>query len=640
MLEEKRASPSRKIEKGLAIGAGARVLALRFLLRGTILAVAIPEGGRPNMQILDERWRRITDREQALLERLVGFLEDFGSPLDDVSLVRRKLTDLEELFLLVIVGEFNSGKSAFINALLGDELSREGVTPTTDRMTVLKHGEEAIERERREGILEKEHPNDFLREVAIVDTPGTNAIIRHHEELSRGFVPRSDLVLFVTSSDRPFTESEREYLELIRDWGKKIVLIINKVDLLGEGTEVEQVRSFVEGGIRSALGLTPPIFLVSALLARKAKAATSIIERDALLKASGFDELERYITDLLDEEGRVRLKLESPLGVVEELDRRYRAAVEERLSLLEEDFRTSENVESQLDLYKEDMKRDFASRMAEIENIIHSMNERGDAWLEENIRLMNFRELLRQEKVRERFEREVVADAEELIDERVDELIDWMVERNLKQWRAIVEYVERRRQARYDERLIGDVGDRFEYNRGRLLQSVGKNATNVVQRYDRERESEELAASIQGAVAQAAALEVGALGIGAVVVALATTRFLDATGIIAAAIIAGYGLFILPNRRRKARREFRETTGSMRARLSEVVGMQFGVELNRSFERMRDAIAPYTRFVRTEHARMSEAHLTLSDLGGEVDALRDEIAAPGVGPGRQPPPGA
>ena len=591
------------------------------------------------MRILDERQEALVDRERALLERFIAFLKDFGAPSEDVELLRRALSDIEDLFLLVIVGEFNSGKSAFINALLGAGISEEGVTPTTSRITVLRHSQEPVERERREGVLERGYPNAFLHEIAIVDTPGTNAIIRHHEELSRGFVPRSDLVLFVTSAERPLTQSEREYLELIRDWGKKIVLIINKADLLGEGAEVEQVRSFVEGGIRSALDLTPPIFLVSALLARKAKAATSTIERDALLKASGFEELERYITDLLDEEGRVRLKLESPLGVVEELERRYSAAVGERLSLLEEDFRTSENVESQLELYKEDMKRDFASRMAEIETIIHSLNERGDAWLEENIRLMNFRELLRQEKVQERFKREVVADTEGLIDERIDELIDWMVERNLKQWRAIVEYVEHRRQARYDERLIGDVGDRFEYNRGQLLQSVGKNATNVVQRYNREHESEQLASSIQGAVAQTAALEFGAVGIGAVVVALATTRFLDATGIIAAAIIAGYGLFILPNRRRKARREFRETTGSMRARLSEVVGMQFGVELNRSVERMRDAIAPYTRFVRTEHARMSEAHLTLSDLGGEVDALRDEIAAPGVGPGRQPPPG-
>jgi len=586
------------------------------------------------MRILDERREALVERERDLLERFIGFLKDFGAPSEDAELVRRAHADLEELFLLVIVGEFNSGKSAFINALLGADIAEEGVTPTTSRITVLRHSDEPVERERRDGVLDKGHPNEFLREIAVVDTPGTNAIIRHHEELSRGFVPRSDLVLFVTSSERPLTESERGYLELIRDWGKKVVLVVNKADLLQDEDATDEVRSFVEGGIRSALGLAPPIFLVSALLARKAKAATSTIERDALLNASGFADLERFVSELLDEEGRVRLKLESPLGVAEELTRRYRAAVDERLSLLEEDFRTSEYVEAQLGLYSEDMRRDFEARLAEIENIIHSLNERGDAWLEENVRLMNFRELVRQEKVQEHFKREVVADTEDLIDERVDELIDWMVDRNLKQWRAIVEYVERRRQARYDERLIGEVGDRFEYNRGQLLQSVGKNATSVVQRYDRDRESEQLSSSIQGAVAQTAALEVGAVGIGAVVVALATTRFLDATGVIAAAIIAGYGLFVLPNRRRKARREFREKTDSLRKRLGEVISRQFDAELSRSVERMRDAIAPYTRFVRTEHARMTEASSTLSGIDGEIEALKDEIAAPGVGPGR------
>src|SRR5829696_8475818 len=580
------------------------------------------------MRILDERREALVERERELLERLVAFLKNFGAPPEDVDLVRRALSDLEELFLLVIVGEFNSGKSAFVNALLGADISEEGVTPTTDRITLLRYADEPAEKGRRDGVLEKGYPNEFLREIAIVDTPGTNAIIRHHEELSRGFVPRSDLVLFVTSAERPLTESERGYLELIRDWGKKVVVVVNKADLLQGKEAARQVRSFVEGGIRSALGLAPPVFLVSALLAKKAKAATSTIERDALLRASGFDELEGYVTDLLDEEGRVRLKLESPLGVVEELTRRYKAAMDERLSLLEEDFRTSENVESQLGLYVEDMKRDFKARLAEIENIIHSLNERGDAWLEENIRLMNVRELVHQKKVQERFKREVVADTGELIDER----IDWMVDRNLKQWRMVVEYVERRRQARYDERLIGEVGDRFEYNRGQLLQSVGKNATSVVQRYDRERESEQLAASIQGALAQTAVAEVGAVGIGAVIVALATTRFLDVTGLIAAAIIAGYGLFVLPNQRRKAGREFREKTDSLRERLGEVVGRQFDKELNRSVERMRNAIAPYTRFVRTEHARMTEASSTLSEVDKEVEGLKESIAAPDSGP--------
>jgi len=584
------------------------------------------------VRILDERRETLVDRERGLLGRLISFLKDFGAPREDAELVRRALADLEEMFLLVIVGEFNSGKSAFVNALLGADIAEEGVTPTTDRITVLRHAEEPVQRSRRDGVFEKGYPNEFLREISIVDTPGTNAIIRHHEELSRGFVPRSDLVLFVTSAERPLTESERGYLELIRDWGKKILLVINKADLLADEGKREEVRSFVDGGIRSALGLTPPIFFVSSLLARKAKAATNAMERDALMRASGFPELESYVTDLLDEEGRVRLKMESPLGVVEELNRRYRGAVNERLALLDEDFRTAENVEAQLGLYREDMDRDFEARMAEIENIVMRMNERGDAWLEENIRFGNVLELFRQERVSERFEREVVADTEELVDERVDELVDWMVDRNLKQWRTVVDYVNRRRQADYNERLIGEVGDAFEYNRSELLRSVGKNAQDVVQRYDRERESQKLALSLQGAVAQTAAFEVGAVGIGAVVVAIASTRFLDVTGIIAGAILAGYGLFILPNRRRKAREEFREKTDALRERLGEVVRRQFEAELGRSIERMREAIAPYTRFVRSEHARMSRAGEDLAAIDTEADALRAEISAPGVGP--------
>src|ERR671933_614981 len=240
------------------------------------------------MRILDERREALVNRERVLMERLIGFLKDFGAPQEDAELVRRALSDLEELFLLVIVGEFNSGKSAFINALLGAGISEEGVTPTTDRITVLRHSLEPVQRERRDGVLERGYPSAFLREIAIVDTPGTNAIIRHHEELSRGFVPRSDLVLFVTSAERPLTESERGYLELIRDWGKKILLIINKADLLADEQKREEVRSFVDGGIRTALGLTPPIFFVSSLLARKAKQATNAMERDALMRASGF----------------------------------------------------------------------------------------------------------------------------------------------------------------------------------------------------------------------------------------------------------------------------------------------------------------------------------------------------------------
>lgn len=87
--------------------------------------------------------------------------------------------------------------------------------------------------------MERRYLNEFLRDITSTNTPGTNAVLRHHEALSRDFVPRSDLVLFVTSADRPFPESERDYPGIMHDWDKKIVLIVNKVDLLEAGERDE-----------------------------------------------------------------------------------------------------------------------------------------------------------------------------------------------------------------------------------------------------------------------------------------------------------------------------------------------------------------------------------------------------------------
>src|SRR5918999_1422816 len=193
--------------------------------------------------ILSKREQEIRAREQELLERLATALERFGSDVapDDLRRFNEAREQLTGLFLLVIAGEFNSGKSSFINALLGERVLPEGVTPTTDRINLLRHGATVSEQPLETFLLERTHPAELLREITVVDTPGTNAIIRRHEELTRDFVPRSDLVLFVTSADRPFTESERVFLEQIREWGKKIVIVLNKVDILRQG-EMDEIR--------------------------------------------------------------------------------------------------------------------------------------------------------------------------------------------------------------------------------------------------------------------------------------------------------------------------------------------------------------------------------------------------------------
>jgi len=169
---------------------------------------------------LDETRRTLLADERRLLGELRDWLVRLGAPDEQRQALADSLEQLEQPFLLVVVGEFNAGKSAFINALLGQKALEEGVTPTTARIGLLRHGETVGREVTAAGLEALTAPAEILRDLVIVDTPGTNAVLREHEELTREFVPRADLVLFITSADRPFTESERSFLEAIRSWGR------------------------------------------------------------------------------------------------------------------------------------------------------------------------------------------------------------------------------------------------------------------------------------------------------------------------------------------------------------------------------------------------------------------------------------
>ncbi len=577
--------------------------------------------------ILTERQHELLGEELRILERLAVLLDEYPGTEEDRDAVRQAAEQLTALFLLVIVGEFNAGKSAFINAFVGAEVMPEGVTPTTAVINLLQYGEEPSETMLPDGIIARTFPATFLDEITIVDTPGTNAIIREHETLTQRFVPRSDLVLFVTSADRPFTESEREFMAEIREWGKKVVVILNKVDLLRDEAAVTEVMTFVRDNIQRLLGFTPEIFPVSALLAQQAKALgdRNPEERERLWQRSRFGALETYVIETLDEEGRIRLKLLNPLGVAERLADRYLAATGERLTVLREDVATIKNIERQLVVYQEDMRRQFTYHLTRIENIITRMIARGDAFFDETIRIGRIFDLINTDKIRGQFERAVVADTEQRIDATIDELIDWMVEQDLHVWQAVTDYIDRRRLSKYEDELIGEVGGSFRYDRRSLLESVSRRARAEVDRYDSQTEAHELSLSVRNAVATVAVAEAGAVGLGALIVAAASTAAVDITGILAASVIAGIGLFVLPARRRQARRDFHERSAELERRLIEVMREQFEHELARSVERIRDAIAPYTRFVRTEQDKLARMDGELSTTRNDLRAIRHRV---------------
>jgi len=572
------------------------------------------------MELLNKQQQTILTDERNLLNDLRVALVKIGATEEDQLTLEKSIAQLDDFFLLVIVGEFNAGKSAFINALLGQPILREGVTPTTTRVNVLRHGE-ADHR-----VIESEHLHiltasvDLLENLSIVDTPGTNAIIREHEMITNQFVPRADLVLFVTSTDRPFSESERAFLERIRDWGKKVVVVLNKIDLLQNEADLSEVRTFITENSNKLLGITPEIFPVSARQALLAKQG-----QPQLWDQSHFEALETYIQGNLDESSRIRLKFLNPLGVGEHLVSQYLEVAQDRLKLLNDDFTTLEDVDRQLEIYDEDMRRDFEFRMSDIEKILYEMEQRGQDYFDDTIRLARVLDLTKKERIRQEFEQKVVTDVPHQIDVRVGEMIDWLVDADLRQWQAVTEHLaERRRQ--YKDRIVGgtEIGA-FHSERERLIDGVGRAARDVVEGYNKSAEASKIAADVQNAVAAAAVLEVGAVGLGVIVTALATTMAIDVTGVIMASALALLGLFIIPAKRRQAKNDLKEKVAEMRTTLVSALRAQFNREIQRSLDNIKEAMGPYSRFVRAEGGKLEETSQALEGFQAELGRLRGRV---------------
>ena len=197
-------------------------------------------------------------------------------------------TRIDEPFMFVIVGEVKSGKSSFINALLESkkEICKVAAHPMTDTIQQIVYGEE----ERIVSINEFQkkiyQPVDILREIAIVDTPGTNAIIAHHQEITEQFVPASDLIVFVFEAKNPYRQSAWDFFNFItQEWRKKVIFILQQKDLMNAedlNTNLKGVREFAEKkGMQEA-----KIFAVSAKE-----------ELEGASDSSGFSAVRSFITE-------------------------------------------------------------------------------------------------------------------------------------------------------------------------------------------------------------------------------------------------------------------------------------------------------------------------------------------------------
>lgn len=571
------------------------------------------------MRILDDRSEIIVRQIKRILMDTNDLLKDQQADSKDLELVRDLLIQIDDLFLIVVAGEYNSGKSAFINALLGENYLKTGITPTTSAIHVLQYGAERESETIRSGQTIERIPVKLLQDVTIVDTPGTNAVLQEHEILTNEYIPRSDLVLFITSVDRPFTESERNFLEKIRDWGKKIVFIINKIDILDSPDTLLEVQEYVSQNARKLLGMEAKIFPVSAKKALDQKQVDNKPD-------THLEEIEEFIATTLGSDDYISLKLSSPLGVAENISEKYASRISDREELMSADVRLLEDIQNQLSLFKADMLQQFRFRYAEIDNSLLEFEKRGLEFFDNTFRFARILDLFNKDRIQSEYKKLVSMDLEKEIDASINELIDWLVGEDLKQWQTITQKIDDRRH-QFHERIIEDQGFRqIRFERQKIIDAVNRESSNFIDQFSKDDEARKIAEQAQMSVAASAAIEAGALGLGAIVTLLATTASADVTGILLAGLTAALGLFIIPAKRKNIKSTFSKKIGEVRNQLSGILTSEFEKQIDQVVNHIQETISPYDRFVRSEIRQLTTAKESATQIQEAVWSSRREIS--------------
>ncbi|HEY0156492.1 MAG TPA: dynamin family protein [Thermoanaerobaculia bacterium] len=570
--------------------------------------------------VVDAKVQALLRREQRLLVELRETLEREQS--DERRRVDELLATLEDLFTLVIVGEFNAGKSSMINALFGARLRTEGPIPVDDVISILRYGEAASMRKVSDYVIEQFYPVEFLRNITLVDTPGTNSIVQRHQEITEDFIPRADLILFVTSIDRPLSESERKFLEYIREWGKKVVFVLNKVDTKSDA-EVQQVVDYLQSNTRSIFGFGPTIYPVAAKLALESKLGNAPPRE---WTRSRFETLEDYIFQVLSEKERVRIKLNAPLETILSLSKKQFRMIESRREVLAADKLRIDSINDQLQRARGDLVSNFGQFVVRIDNLLMDLERRGLEFLDNYVRIQHVMLLRDASRFREEFERQVFQGWKGSIDTTIQEAVDWLVKENMKLWNGTIEAFHRRAEAdAKNDEIIGKVGREFAYNREEVYSRMRSNAEQRLSSYDVNVESRRIIDNAMRAVLHSFGLGAGALGLGYLLTTAVSSTAVDVTGLTAATMLLVTSFLILPYKRTKAKEEFRRRIEELRTHLKESLDRESATEIDRMLRSITSAFEPYQRFYTSESEKIERFAEKLGKIETEARAIAAEI---------------
>jgi len=388
----------------------------------------------------------------ALRESEIRLLTDIGATLADMGEgaqdERQRLADVAQdlrdmFFLVVVIGEFNAGKSSFVNALLADNLLPMGITPTTEAIELIRYDPQVNRKPnlRPDGIREWTHPNTGAPGVALVDTPGTGSVFQKHERVARSFLHRSDLVVFVVSAKRAFAETERLYLEVARNYGKKIILVVNQIDLLQPKEQVE-VRRFIEQQVDELLSIRPLLFMVSAKEALAARNTGGSVVGDP----GGMEAVRAHLRGVFNEAPPAQQKLIAQLDMAERLVKDYQGTVQRKADLVNIDTTKVREVQRELEQQSVGLSAQLKVARGEIDSVFEGMRRRGINFIDTNFSIRKIGRTPKREVLQAEFQEVVIGRALRDIGEATNGYINAVVDNSRLYWRGVIDRLNQLRE--------------------------------------------------------------------------------------------------------------------------------------------------------------------------------------------------
>ena len=254
-----------------------------------------------------------------------------------VSDLRNRIHDP---FMFVIVGEVKAGKSSFVNALLdtGKEVTKVAPQPMTDTIQQIIYGEEEEILTINPFLKQIHQPVEILKEIAIVDTPGTNTIVDNHQAITEKFIPASDLIVFVFEAKNPYRQSSWDFFDFIHtDWRKKIIFILQQKDLMNPEDLAVNLNGVKEYAEKKGMP-SPVIFAVSAKE-----------EIEGKKEESGFLKVRDYIQENITGGKAPVLKLQNNIATSINIHERIDKGLTDRQAQWEADTAFRKDISETLD---------------------------------------------------------------------------------------------------------------------------------------------------------------------------------------------------------------------------------------------------------------------------------------------------